>query len=244
MTGKKQGAFRVGTSGYQYEHWQGDLYPKEAPKKEWFDYYVKHFDTVEINNTFYNLPEAHTFDDWRRRAPEGFCYVLKFSRYGSHIKRLKSPKETIGLFLERADRLKSLLGPILVQLPPRWHADPERLEKFVAAAPSDHRWAFEFRDPGWLCEAIYRILRKQNAALCIHDMLRDHPREVTADWVYLRYHGTGNGGDYTYQALSAQAQQIQDYLSDGLDVFAYFNNDAHGYAVRNALDLRRYVRGE
>ena len=141
-----QGELRIGTSGYHYDHWKGVFYPEDLPKTEWFSYYARQFDTVEINNTFYRLPEATTFEAWRRQAPKGFCYALKFSRYGSHIVRLKKPRDTIGKFLKRADRLGEFLGPILVQLPPNWKADPERLAAFLKAAPNDYRWAVEFRD--------------------------------------------------------------------------------------------------
>ncbi len=157
------------------------------------------------------------------------------------MKRLKDPDAHIPTFLECADHLKSTLGPILVQLPPKWNANPERLDKFLKDAPSDHAWAIEFRDTSWLGDEIYDILRNHKAALCIHDMIEDHPQVVTADWVYLRYHGPGNGGDYTHQTLSGSAKQIKNYLDDGLDVYAFFNNDAHGYAVQNASDLKRYV---
>ncbi len=240
MSGHR-GALRVGTSGYHYDHWKGVFYPEDLSKGEWFSYYARQFDTVEINNTFYRLPEAATFDAWRRQAPKGFCYALKFSRYGSHIVRLKKPRDTIGRFLKRADRLGDFLGPILVQLPPNWKADPERLAAFLKAAPKDHRWAVEFRDPRWLHEEVFTILQSHNAALCIHDMIDDHPRRMTADWVYLRFHGDHYTGSYTSQALKAQAKWIKQQLGDGKDVFAYFNNDAEGYAVRNAPELKQYV---
>jgi len=232
---------RIGTSGYQYDHWRGVLYDKDLAKKDWFSRYAEVFDTVEINNTFYSLPRAGTFDAWRDRAPEGFLYVLKFSRYGSHLKRLKEPGDTIGRFLERASRLESLLGPILVQLPPNWRADPDRLEAFLDAAPRENRWAVEFRDRDWLRKEIFDILRSHGAALCIHDMIDDHPEEITADWVYLRFHGENYGGSYSRQFLSARAEQINGWLEKRLDVYAFFNNDAQGYAVENARDLRRYV---
>ncbi len=241
---KRKGTFRVGTSGWQYDHWKEVFYPDDLKKSEWFGYFARHFDTVEVNNTFYNLPKPGTFDDWLDAAPEGFTYVLKFSRYGSHIKRLKDPAGSIGTFLDRAGRLGEHLGPILVQLPPNWRADVERLDAFLDEAPKDRRWAVEFRDPDWLREEVFEVLRRHGAALCIHDMIADHPREITADWVYLRFHGDGgegNWGDYPHQALSASARRIAGYLADGLDVWAFFNNDAHGYAVHNAMDLRRYV---
>jgi len=230
----KRGRLRIGTSGYQYEHWRRVFYPKELPKQRWFAYYASHFDTVEINNTFYRLPQAQTYDVWREQAPQDFCYALKFSRYGSHLKHLKEPHATLERFLERACRLRECLGPILVQLPPNWKPDTARLAGFLSAAPSSYRWAIEVRDPRWLCDEVYAILRSYSAALCIHDLIDDHPQHITADWVYLRFHGVSDGGSYTHQALTVRASQM--------DVFAYFNNDAHGYAVHNAADLRRYVR--
>ena len=239
----RRGKLRIGTSGYQYNHWRGVFYPRDIPKKRWFAYYASCFDTVEINNTFYRLPQAQTFEGWREQAPENFCYALKFSRYGSHLKRLREPHEPIERFLDRASRLRELLGPILVQLPPHWQPDPDRLAAFFQAAPGDYRWALECRDARWLCDEVYAILRSAAAALCIHDLIAAHPRQLTADWVYLRFHGVGYGGSYPPQDLATQARYIEQYLADGLDVFAYFNNDAHGYAVQNAVTLRRYVIG-
>ena len=233
--------FHIGTSGYQYDHWRGVFYPEDIPKTRWFDHYASQFDTVEINNTFYNLPKPKTFDDWREQSPEGFLYVLKFSRYGSHMKRLKDPEGPIEKFLEGAKRLRKRLGPILVQLPPNWNVNAERLKGFLDTAPSEYRWVIEFRDPSWLCQDVYDLLRDRNAALCVHDMIEDHPREVTADFVYLRFHGENYATKYTHQALSVTAQRVRDRLAEGLDVFVYFNNDAHGYAVENALDLKRYL---
>jgi uncharacterized protein YecE (DUF72 family) len=237
----KRGKLRIGTSGYHYNHWKEVFYPKDLPKKHWFAYYARHFDTVEINNTFYHLPPASRFAMWREQAPPHFCYALKFSRYGSHLKRLKEPHASIARFLDRAHQLRDCLGPILVQLPPRWTPDPARLADFLKAAPSTYRWAIEFRDPRWLCDEVYAILRSAAAALCIHDLITDHPQHRTADWTYLRFHGALYGGNYPREVLMAQATQIDQYLADGLDVFAYFNNDIHGYAVQNAADLRRYI---
>lgn len=240
----RKGVFRVGTSGWQYPHWKNVFYPGDLREKHWFEYYASHFTTVEINNSFYHLPSASTFESWREAGPKGFCYALKFSRYGSHLKKLKDPADSIGKFLERAEILGELLGPILVQLPPHWNADAVRLDEFLDAAPNRIRWAVEFRDPSWLCEEIYEVLRRHAAALCIHDLIEDHPYEITADWVYLRFHGANNGGDYPHQALSAAAKRIEGYLAKGWDVYAYFNNDAQGVAISNAMDLGRYVLGQ
>ncbi len=240
-TGRQEGILRVGTSGYQYDHWRGVFYPEKLSRREWFAYYARQFDTVEINNTFYGLPGAETFDNWRKQAPEEFCYTLKFSRYGSHTKRLKEPRATIKTFLQRARRLKTKLGPILVQLPPRWNVDSARLSQFLQAAPRSLRWAVELRDPSWLRPEVFAILARHNAALCIHDMIQDHPRLITADWTYLRFHGVRYAGSYAPQALTAQARWIKQRLDAGIDVFAYFNNDAQGHAVKNAAALQTYV---
>ncbi|QKT03572.1 DUF72 domain-containing protein [Ectothiorhodospiraceae bacterium 2226] len=233
---------RIGTSGYQYDHWRGVFYPQDVPKRGWFAHYAQHFDTVEINNTFYRLPEAETFDAWRSQAPPGFCYAVKFSRYGTHMKRLKDPQEPIQRFIGRARHLRSSLGPILVQLPPRWGLNLTRLEGFLQALPPGQRWVLELRDARWLTDDVYALLARHRVALCIHDMLEDHPWRLTAPFVYLRFHGRAtHDGNYSSQYLSAQARRIAALRADGHDVYAYFNNDLYGYAVANARDLKRYV---
>mgnify|MGYP000532113700 CR=1 FL=1 len=237
----KRGELKVGTSGYQYDHWKGVFYPDGVKKKEWFTFYAKQFDTVEINNSFYSLPRKETVDDWYEKAPEGFCFVMKFSRYGTHMKKLKEPQGSIDAFMERAERLKEKLGPILVQLPPKWGVDVKRLENFLRAAPKEQRWALEFRDESWLCDDVFEVLEKYEAALCIHDLIDNHPQVITTDWSYLRFHGAEDGGNYPYQALSASAQRAADMLDKGLDLYIYFNNDAHGHAVKNAERIRCYI---
>jgi uncharacterized protein YecE (DUF72 family) len=235
------GRVRIGTSGYQYEDWRGRLYPRDLPRREWLAHYASQFDSVEINNTFYRLPEAETFAAWRERVPRSFCFALKFNRYGSHRKRLREPAATIGHFYERAQHLGATLGPILLQLPPRWRADPERLDAFLSASPRRLRWAVEFRDARWLIEPVYAVLRRHRAALCIHDLIADHPRQVTARFVYLRFHGPASGARYSRQRLAAEARRIRIFAARGLAVYVYFNNDARGHAVADARDLRRYV---
>lgn len=236
------GRFRVGTSGYQYKHWKGILYPPQLPQRQWFARYTELFDTVEINNSFYRVPDAAVFDAWRKAAPPGFCYALKFSRYGSHRKKLLDAPDTIAYFMERAGRLKGTLGPILVQLPPRWKINLERLDLFLKAAPKRRRWAIEFRDESWLTDETYKLLRKHKAALCIHDMIPDHPWVVTTRWTYLRYHGVRYAGNYSNEFLSREAQRIRHCLSQGTDVYAYFNNDIGGHAIWNARDLGKLVK--
>ena len=238
------GRLRIGTSGYHYDHWRGCFYPPRMPKSRWLSCYRERFDTVEINNTFYHLPPARTFDSWRAAVGDDFRFALKFSRYATHLKKLKDPAASIAAFLDRAERLGEKLGPILVQLPPNWKPDPTRLAAFLqAAAPSGHRWAVEMRNRDWLREDIFAILRDAGAALCIHDLIDRHPLAVTAGWLYLRFHGTCPGGKYTRGALADWAGRIRQWLSDGLDVWAYFNNDAGGHAPADAAELRRLVLG-
>lgn len=229
---------RIGTSGFHYKHWKGIYYPEKLPAARWLGHYAADFDTVELNNTFYRLPSEEQFDAWRAAAPDDFCFAVKFSRYGSHMMKLKNAADTIGRFIARAERLGKHLGPILVQLPPKWDINADRLNGFLEAAPRRLRWAFEFRDARWLNDEVYAALSRHGAALCIHDMIADHPREITADWVYLRFHGGRYDGNYDAAQLNALARQIASYLDSALDVYVYFNNDLHGHAVKNAADLK------
>jgi uncharacterized protein YecE (DUF72 family) len=250
MTSPRRGGFRVGMSGFQYEDWAGDFYPVGLPKADWLPTYAQAFDTVELNRPFYRLPESSTFAKWQEQVPAGFSFAVKFSKYGSHIRKLMDPGNTVPLFLERARHLGRTLGPILVQLPPRWHADPTRLDAFlsVCRAEGDERWVVEFRDATWLSEEVFAILRRHRAALCIHDLLPDHPRIVTGDLVYLRFHGGHNGaplygGRYSKRELGAVARDIERWRGEKLDVYAYFNNTRDGDGIQDALVLRRLVFG-
>ncbi|MGM0599556.1 MAG: DUF72 domain-containing protein [Candidatus Rifleibacteriota bacterium] len=241
MAKADRGKAYIGTSGFHYNHWKKVFYPEKMPTSEWFAYYCKSFDTVEINNTFYQLPPDERFVEWRRSAPENFCYSLKFNRYGSHLKCLKEPESTIGKFIDAAVHLKKNLGPILVQLKPNWKKNFERLNHFLEVAPKNFRWVMEFRNKSWLCAEIFQLLKQHGVALCLHDMLADHPVEVTADFVYMRFHGDHYDGSYSRQFLDEIARKINIYCDQGLDVYVYFNNDAHGYAVENALVLKKLV---
>jgi uncharacterized protein YecE (DUF72 family) len=239
-----RGQFHVGTCGFQYKHWRDVFYPAGLPTARWLSYYAERFATVELNNTFYRLPSRHVVLGWRERVPRDFIFALKFSRYATHLKRLIQPRPALRRFLGRAQLLGGSLGPILVQLPPRWRADPERLDAFLRAAPREYRWAVEFRDPSWLSETVFAVLARHQAALCVHDILPRHPWELTASWLYVRFHGSGVGryaGSYGRPALLDYARRIRAYLARGVDVYTYFNNDIHGHAVKDAAELRRYV---
>lgn len=237
------GRCRVGTSGFQYDHWREILYPPGLPKRAWLERYAEVFDTVEVNATFYRVPRRAVFAAWRDRTPPGFGWSLKFSGFGTHRKKLRDPGQTIGYFLERAEPLLDRVLAILVQLPPRWSADPDRLDAFLAHAPRSLRWAVEVRDPSWLVDGVYDVLRAHRAALCLHDALEDHPWVVTTDWLYLRFHGGSADGTYDDAQLGSTAEGIRAELDRGRDVLAYFNNDLAGHAVGDARRLLARVRG-
>ncbi len=230
----------IGTSGFSYSHWQGPFYPETLSQARWLEYYVKCFATVELNVTFYRLPGEAAVQSWQRRAPEGFIYTAKVSRYITHLKRMHNVEEPLARFLARMRGLGEHLGPLLIQLPPDLPHDPARLDAFLALCDPVVRWAVEFRHPSWLQEDVYTVLRAHRAALCLHDLIPEHSREVTADFVYIRFHGAGEkyGGSYPDAQLAMWAQTIHGWLAADRDVYAYSNNDAHAYAVQNARRLQ------
>jgi len=182
---KMPGAIHIGTSGWHYEHWQGPFYPEELPKSQFLHYYRERFHTVEINNSFYQLPKEKTLIDWRESVPEGFIFAVKGSRYITHMMKLKDPQQTIEPLFDRIKLLKDKLGPILFQLPPRWRFNAGRLRDFLAVLPGGNRYALEFRDPSWLTLEAYRILADHGAAFCIYEFAGFlSPKEITADFVY------------------------------------------------------------
>jgi uncharacterized protein YecE (DUF72 family) len=234
-----RGRLHVGTSGFEFDHWRGPFYPPDLDEREWFPYYARHFDTVEVNNTFYRLPEAAAFEAWRRQAPLGFRYALKLDRAVSQLEG--EPEPALGRFCERARLLGDHLGPVLIQPPRHLHLDLDRLEGLLAALPQDLSFAVELSNPLWLCPEVYAALARHRVALCIHDRLPAHPRIGTTGWRYLRFHGARRTGAYPHSRLQAEAGRIRDELHAGRDVFAFFGNDAEGFAVENALELRYLV---
>ena len=232
---------RVGCSGWQYKHWRADFYPAELPQSRWFAHYALKFDTVEINNSFYRLPSPETFARWREQAPKQFLFAVKSSRFLTHMKKLKDPEDPLRRFFESAKQLRSHLGPVLYQLPPAWKVDIERFEHFLRVLPRGHRHAIEFREISWYDERVYELLRKYKVALCLHDMQGSATgRTVVGPFIYVRFHhGTAKyGGRYPDDRLDEWADWLAERLGDGMDVFAYFNNDTGGHAPRDAVRLR------
>jgi len=236
----------IGTSGFMYRHWKEAFYPQGLPQREWFLYYVKQFDTVELNVSFYRLPKKETFVSWRKKAGKKFVFSVKGSRYITHIKRLKDCQKPVKTFFKNASGIKNKNDVVLWQLPPRFKENIERLSQFLKVLPKDWRHAFEFRDSTWLTAKVYELLRKHNAAIVFQDY-PDWPiaEKITADFVYLRFHGKTHlyTSCYTEKELKNWAEKIKGWREKGLDCYAYFNNDALGYAIENARDLKKMLNG-
>ena len=236
---------RIGCSGWQYAHWRGDFYPAELPQARWFGHYALTFDTVEINNSFYRLPDAGTFAKWREQAPRRFVYAVKASRFLTHMKKLKDPEDPLFRFFENAKQLGPHLGPILYQLPPNFGLNLERFELFLRALPRGYRHTVEFREPSWYDERVFELMRRHKVALCLHDMQGSATGTlVVGPFIYVRFHfGTKKyGGRYPDERLDDWASWLAARHDEGIDVFAYFNNDTGGHAPRDAVRLRAMIR--
>ncbi len=241
----KRGEIRIGCSGWNYKHWRGLFYPEGLPQKRWFEHYAATFDTVEINNSFYRLPKAETFDKWREQAPDGFCYAVKANRFLTQAKKLKECAEPLQRMMTPFRHLGDRLGPILYQLPPRFRVNLERLDKFLTLAPKDVVNVFEFREKSWLTEEMLALLDRHGASFCVHDM----PGSATPRWVagpiaYVRFHG-GEGkywGRYSDAGLTDWTDWIVERAKGGRSVWCYFNNDMEAHAIHDALTLRAMVK--
>jgi len=238
------GRVHIGTSGWHYDHWRGTFYPPGLPADRLLEHYATRFETAEINNSFYRLPEAKTLAGWRRRTPRGFVFAAKASRYLTHMKKLRKPEEPLRRLFGRLEALGEKLGPVLFQLPPRWRANPGRLEALLKALPPGRRCAFEFRDESWFCEEVYRLLQEHGAALCVYDLgERSSPRRLTAGFAYARLHGPEGPyrGCYGERQLASWAGLLGGWAEEGTEVYCYFDNDEAGYAPRNAARLRQMM---
>lgn len=234
----------IGTSGWYYAHWVGPFYPEGTRPDGFLPFYARQFKTVELNNTFYRLPSEAAVGRWDERTPGGFRFACKASRYITHVKRLRDGRDSTAAYFEAVAPLGAKLGPVLFQLPPNLPADTARLAAFLQALPPAHPYVFEFRHDSWLCPATRSVLADYRAALCLHDFSeRRIPDWKTADFAYLRFHGPAAhyGGCYDREMLRRLARRIRRWRNEDRDVYCYFNNDAGGHAVRNALDLRDMV---
>jgi uncharacterized protein YecE (DUF72 family) len=237
------GKIFIGTSGWNYKHWMnGAFYPEGLKQSAWLEFYAERFGTVELNNSFYRLPPPETFAAWAKRSPADFIFAVKASRYITHIKRLKDPEESVKLFLKNSSRLGKKLGPILFQLPPRMKVDLARLDGLRRALRRRKglKIALEFRDESWLTQEVYDAVERAGWTICLadwRDLRRDIP--VVGPFCYIRRHGTTAqyASLYSDEQVAADAEFATHIARAGRDVYVYYNNDAHAYALKNAFTL-------
>jgi uncharacterized protein YecE (DUF72 family) len=235
---------RIGTSGWHYDHWKGRFYPEKLAQTKWLQHYAQHFNTVEINNTYYHLPRTTTVENWRAQAPPGFVYTVKANRYITHMKKLRDAGDEVGRFFDVISLFGPTLGPILHQLPPSLHKNLELLDAFLKLLPHGPLAVFEFRHASWYEQDTLDLLNQHSAGFCVHDMQgKASPRVVTGDIAYVRFHGTTGryAGSYTDEMLQDWSAWLQTQSHTSRALYAYFNNDVQGHAVANALTLKRLM---
>ena len=244
MSKDTKGEVYIGTSGWVYDDWNRIFYPEDLRPKDRLRYFSDHFKTTEINYSFYHLPKSKTYENWYNQTPDSFVFAVKASRFITHVRRLKDVKSGWIKFIENALYLKEKLGPILFQLPPSFRSTDENvmtLKEFLKDIDAKNiRSAFEFRHKSWCEDKVYEILQKNNVAWVIADSPRYPKAEViTADFVYIRMHGSEKlfNSKYNSEEIEDLAHKIKEWNSKGFDIYTYFNNDYHGYAVENAREL-------
>ena len=238
--------YRIGCSGWNYDSWRhGVFYPERLPARRWLEWYARHFDTVEVNATFYRLPTEKAVQGWVDQTPADFLFAVKMSRYVTHVKRLRELSPSLELFYSRIAPLvrSEKLGPVLWQLPPTFRRDDRRLVETLALLPQG-RHAFEFRHPSWFDPVVIELLRAHDVALVVADRpeIRGfQTHELTADWTFVRFHaGTrGRRGNYSETELREWGSRLRSWPVN--ECYVYFNNDWEGFAPRNASRLRRLL---
>lgn len=241
----KKGKIFIGTSGWHYKHWKAGFYPPKLKNEDQLNFYSKHFSSTEINNSFYRLPTMELYENWYSQVPADFIFAVKGSRFITHLKKLNVDRSVMDQFIQRASHLKKKLGPILFQLPPKWKVNLERLDHFLNLLPTDHRFAFEFRDHTWNIAEVYRLLERHNCAYCQYDLAGyQSPQRVTADFVYIRLHGPGDKyeGSYHLEKLEVWADCCKSYQNEGKDIYLYFDNDQKAYATQNGQKLSSLLK--
>jgi uncharacterized protein YecE (DUF72 family) len=241
---EEQGQLRIGTSGWVYKHWLDIFYPRGLSGREQLVFYAQHFDTVEINYSFYKLPGRDVFEAWRAETPPDFLFAVKGSRYLTHMKKLTDPQEPLERLMTSAGGLGDKLGPILFQFPSQWKVNLPRLSEFLEAlrSYSPQRFAFEFRNSSWLVADVYALLQTAGAALSL-PVSPTVPLDpvLTAEWTYIRFHTGEHGVGFSEAELKGWADRLRPWLAQGVDAYVYFNNDPGGHALEDAKTLRRMM---
>ncbi len=235
----------VGTSGWSYKHWTKVLYPEQLKGRHRLEIYAEHLPTVEINSTFYGLPRASTTQKWGELTPEHFRFAIKGSKLITHQHRLKDCAEALEQLLERLQPLWGKMCAMLWQLPPSFARDDKLLCDFADILPKNMRHALEIRHTSWLCDEVYALLAERDIALVwVSATAFPEVSERTAKWVYLRFHGLGDtyAHSYTEEEMAPWADRVAEAVAAGCDAYCYFNNDARGHAVMNALTFTEMLR--
>jgi len=230
----------VGTSGYSYKEWKGNFYPEDLPAKEMLSYYSRRLPAVEINNTFYRLPQPSMIENWKEQVPESFRFSIKATQRITHIKRLKNCAEETKYLMETAALLGEKLGVVLFQLPPNSKKDAERLRDFLASLPANTRAAFEFRHESWAEDEIDDLLRARNCALVVSDTDEKPLTSInaTADWGYLRLRRTS----YSDDDLKSWMQLVKD--QKWKDAFVFFKHEDEGVGPKLAGQFLNLAKSE
>ncbi len=239
-------SIKIGTSGWNYPHWREAFYPRGLSSSQWLGFYAQHFETVEINATFYGRPKNSTLERWYKRTPPNFTFSVKANRYITHIKRLKEVKEAMERLYRDLAPLKGKLGVLLFQLPPSLSFSYERMEEFLRLLDPSIPTTVEVRHKSFITQEFFDLLRNHQVAFCISDTAGHYPSlayEITADFTYIRLHGSRllYASNYTLEELSEWANRIKSW---GVNAFVYFDNDACGYAVSNALQLKKIIEAQ
>jgi len=229
----------IGTSGWTYDHWQGNFYPPDLPKTRWLTYYAERFDTVELNASFYRSMRESTFAKWHERTPPEFVWSVKANRFITHIRRLKDVQSSLEKFFTSIAPLREKLGVVLFQLPPGLGFQKADFEPFCDLLPAGLKYTIEARNSQWCTEEVLSCLQSRGIAWCISDTAGCYPclEAVTADFVYIRLHGSRSlyASEYTEEELVAWAEKIKAWKRE---TYVYFDNDFMAYAPHNALRLK------
>ncbi|HYW33818.1 MAG TPA: DUF72 domain-containing protein [Balneolaceae bacterium] len=234
----------IGCSGFHYDGWKGIFYPEELPKEQWLSFYAEHFKSVEINNSFYRLPQADTLKKWYEQTPGHFRFSMKGSRYVTHMKKLVDDEdlhEGIKKFYEVVETLRGKLGCVLWQLPGNLHRHDEKLKNFCSLLSSDVKNVIEFRHESWFVDPVFEILEAHNVSYCIISAPEALPDIVrsTNDTAYVRFHGTSEMYDYAYSDDEIKDWSCKLQALSVRRIYVYFNNDYEASAVKNAKSMNR-----
>lgn len=237
--------FYIGTSGWSYAGWLGNFYPEKIKSTLILPFYAKTFDSVELNNSFYQIPKEKNIKTWVEITPADFIFSCKANRYITHYKKLEDVRETVEKLIHAFSNFEQKLGPILFQFPPYWPVDLPCLQKFITELPQKYLYTFEFRHKSWFCEGLYELLDTHQMALCFYDhKAYQSPEIVTSQFIYMRMHGPSENayqGAYEEETLTKYAQKFISWQKEGKAIYCYFDNDEKANAPKDALRLKEMI---